>query len=408
MSCNEWKNVKLGEVADILSGYAFKTKDFVDEGIPVIKIKNIVPPIIDINDVQYVSDDLYIEKEKYALKYNDILISMTGSNINQIASAVGKIGRVKINDTRLLLNQRVGKLYITETEKCNYDYLYYFLIQPKVRYNLAASAGGSANQANINPSQIKDINLLLPSLEEQKRIASILISLDNKVELNNKMNKTLEEMAQVLFKRWFVDFEFPNEAGGPYKSNGGEMVESELGMIPKGWSVGCLADLVNIKYGKDHKKLEDGKIPVYGSGGVMRYVNKSLYEKESVLIPRKGTLNNVMYVNEPFWSVDTMFFTEMKLPNVAKFVFQFVKSKDLAMMNIGSAVPSMTTAILNSMGIVIPCKNKLEKFDEVITSFYKQIEFNNNNSNKLIKLRDSLLPKLMSGEIAVEDIEANL
>ena len=137
MSCNGWSYVKLGDVADILSGYAFKSKDFVDEGIPVIKIKNIIPPIIDINDVQYVSEDLYIEKEKYSLKYNDILISMTGSNVNQIASAVGKIGRVKLKDTKLLLNQRVGKLYIIDKDKCDYDFLYYYLIQPEVRYNLA-------------------------------------------------------------------------------------------------------------------------------------------------------------------------------------------------------------------------------------------------------------------------------
>ncbi|WP_207642007.1 restriction endonuclease subunit S [Clostridium sp. C8] len=212
-------------------------------------------------------------------------------------------------------------------------------------------------------------------------------------------------MAQAIFKQWFVDFEFPNENGEPYKSSGGEMVESELGMIPKGWDIGVLSDLVNIKYGKDHKKLEDGKIPVFGSGGVMRYVDKALYEKESVLIPRKGTLNNVIYVNEPFWSVDTMFFTEMKLPNIAKFVYQFVKLKDLVNMNIGSAVPSMTTAILNTIHVVIPCKEILDKFDGIITSFYSQIQFNDKNSENLVNIRDTLLPKLMSGEIDVSKID---
>ena len=95
------------------------------------------------------------------------------------------------------------------------------------------------------------------------------------------------------------------------------------------WPLGHLSDLITVRYGKDHKKLDDGPFPVYGSGGVMRYVERPIYEKESVLIPRKGTLNNVMYVNEPFWSVDTMFFTEMKLPDVAKFVFHLSASKAL-------------------------------------------------------------------------------
>lgn len=237
MSCNEWKTVKLGDVADVLSGYAFKTKDFIEEGVPVVKIKNIIPPNIDINDTQYVSNEMYEEKIKYALNYNDILISMTGSNVNQIASAVGKIGRVKLKYTKLLLNQRVGKLFVKDNSKCNYDYLYYYLIQPEIRYNLAANAGGSANQANISPADIKNIDIKLPSLEEQEKIVNILSCLDDKIELNNEMNKTLEEMAQSIFKRWFVDFEFPNEDGEPYKSSGGEMVDSELGMIPKGWEV---------------------------------------------------------------------------------------------------------------------------------------------------------------------------
>ena len=98
MSFNQWQSLKVGDVADVLNGYAFKSKDFTDEGIPVIKIKNIVPPSIELSDVQYVSEELFNEKERFALKYNDILISMTGSNVNQIASAVGKVGRVRLKN----------------------------------------------------------------------------------------------------------------------------------------------------------------------------------------------------------------------------------------------------------------------------------------------------------------------
>lgn len=137
----------------------------------------------------------------------------------------------------------------------------------------------------------------------------------------------------------------------------------------------------------------------------MRYVEHPLYEKESVLIPRKGTLNNVMYVNQPFWSVDTMFYTEMKQANVAKFVYHYVKSKDLASMNAGSAVPSMTTAILNAMELRIPSEEALFQFENSVAPMYEMIKKNEDQSRKLAQLRDVLLSKLMSGEIDVSNLD---
>lgn len=216
---------------------------------------------------------------------------------------------------------------------------------------------------------------------EQEKIASILRSLDDKIELNNKINENLQQQAQAIYVSMFIINADPS------------------------WQTGHLSDLVIVKYGKDHKKLADGNFPVYGSGGIMRYVEHSLYDKESVLIPRKGTLNNVIYVNQPFWSVDTMFYTEMRLPNVAKFVYHFVKSKDLASMNAGSAVPSMTTDILNAMEVVIPSAASLEEFEGIVSPMYKEMQENDKQSTTLGKLRDALLPKLMSGEIDVSSIK---
>ena len=195
------------------------------------------------------------------------------------------------------------------------------------------------------------------------------------------LNENLEQQAQAIYCDMFITNANPS------------------------WQLGRLSDLIAVRYGKNHKKLADGIYPVYGSGGIMRYAEKPLYDKESVLIPRKGTLNNVMYVNKPFWSVDTMFFTEMKLPNVAKFVFHFVKSKDLASLNAGSAVPSMTTDILNAMELSIPDANTLYKFENIVAPMYQAMQQNTQQSSKLAELRDSLLPRLMSGEIDVTDIQ---
>ena len=209
-------------------------------------------------------------------------------------------------------------------------------------------------------------------------------------------NHNLEQQAQALYKSWFVDFE-------PFRD--GEFVDSELGPIPKGWQVGLLSCLVEVKYGKDHKKLASGEVPVYGSGGIMRYAEKALYTQESVLIPRKGTLNNVIYVNNPFWTVDTMFYTKMKIQNIAKYIYFFVTGKDLASMNTGSAVPSMTTEILNNLSITIAPNSIFEKFEILVSPIFATILENTKQSHTVVTLRDTLLPKLMSGEIDVSDVK---
>lgn len=221
----------------------------------------------------------------------------------------------------------------------------------------------------------------VPDRKIQEKIGNLYYQLSYKVELNKKINENLADQAQAIYQQYFLIEADPN------------------------WSLGHLSDLIDVKYGKDHKKLADGVYPVYGSGGIMRYVERPLYEKESVLIPRKGTLNNVMYVNQPFWSVDTMFYTEMKQANVAKFVYHFVKSKDLASMNAGSAVPSMTTAILNALELRIPSAEALLQFENSVAPMYEMMKKNEAQSRKLTELRDALLPKLMSGEIDVSDLD---
>ena len=207
------------------------------------------------------------------------------------------------------------------------DYLYYLVCSPLVRDAAIKSMVGSSGRQRVQIDVVQNLEVDLPSMTEQKKIGALLRALDDKIELNNKINENLEQQAQAFYQELFINHANPE------------------------WKQGHLSDLIIVRYGKDHKKLADGSVPVFGSGGLMRKVERPLYDKESVLIPRKGTLNNVMYINEPFWSVDTMFYTEMKFPNIAKFVYHFLKSKDLASMNAGSAVPSMTTDILNTIEI---------------------------------------------------------
>jgi type I restriction enzyme S subunit len=281
----------------------------------------------------------------------------------------------------------------------NTDFVYYLSRYQVVRTFAEQNMIGTSGRQRVSKDAFENIELFLPPLPTQTAIAEILSSLDDKIELNNKINQELEALAQTLFKQWFIDFEFPNENGEPYKSSGGEMVESELGEIPKGWEVVELSILLTVKYGKDHKHLSDGIYPLYGSGGIMRYVEKPLYQHDSILIPRKGTLSNLFYLEEPFWSVDTMFYTEIHNPIFGKYLFHCIKAMDIASMNVGSAVPSMTTKVLNELKILNPSDLVIQEFDTALSAFHNSINQNKKETEDLTNLRDTLLPKLISGEL---------
>jgi len=259
-------------------------------------------------------------------------------------------------------------------------WLYYYLKSPQAYEYISSQLRGSTQQY-VPLGGLREFPIPVPDIKIRRKIVEVLKTIDEKIDTNIKINRNLQEQCDAIYKSYFV-------------TNAEET-----------WKIGSLADFITVKYGKDHKKLEDGTIPCYGSGGVMRYVEKALYDQESVLIPRKGSLNNVMYVNEPFWSVDTMFFTMMKAPNVAKFVYHFVKEKDLVAMNTGSAVPSMTADVLYAMELQIPPVELLEKFENEVSPLYISIQKNNVESKKLAELRDSLLPRLMSGELDVSDVD---
>ena len=386
----KWEKVKLGKYVEILSGFAFKSKDFLNCGVPVIKIKNITQEGVTLEDVSYISKELADKNEKYHLNYNDILIALTGSHINQMSSVVGRIARIKYHEDSLL-NQRVGKVFAKDSKLCDIDYVYYFLSQDYIKISLASKAGGAANQANISPNDVKSLTVRWPDIETQHRIADILSAYDDLIENNQKQIKLLEEAAQRLYKEWFVNLRFPGHENT-------KIVDG----VPEGWRRGLLKELISVNYGKDHKKApDDGNIPVYGSGGLMRKCNKSLFSGEAVLIPRKGSLNNIMYVDEAFWTVDTMFYATMKQPHTAVFVYFFVKAFDMYSMNIGAAVPSMTTKILDAMDVVIPDKETLEKFDKYAKVYFNKIKTLQGQNERLKTARDLLLPKLMSGEVEV-------
>lgn len=283
------------------------------------------------------------------------------------------------------------RTYIIESaneEELNIRYLCYALNQ-QLRLLKTMSSGSTTKFLTVR--MLDNLDIPLFGINIQTQIVNILSAYDDLIENNQKQIKLLEEAAQRLYKEWFVDLRFP-----------GHENTKIVGGVPEGWRRGLLKELISVNYGKDHKKApDDGNIPVYGSGGLMRKCNKSLFSGEAVLIPRKGSLNNIMYVDETFWTVDTMFYATMKQPHTAVFVYFFVKAFDMYSMNIGAAVPSMTTKILDAMDVVIPDKETLEKFDKLTKTYFNKIKTLQGQNERLKTARDLLLPKLMSGEVEV-------
>lgn len=364
------KQMKLLDVCKLIVDCPHSTAKDEGTGFPLIRTPNIGRGRLKLDGVHRVSESVYRDRNQRATpQTNDLILARE--------APVGNVAVIK--DEKVCLGQRTV-LIRPDEKKVDPDYLVYYLLATRQQHMLISSSNG-ATVSHLNMSAIRNLEIDLPDMENQKKIGHILSEIDDLVVENERINKNLEAQAQAIYVNTFVKD------------------------ADSSWPEGKLSDLIEVCYGKDHKKLNDGDIPVYGSGGIMRHVDQALYDQESVLVPRKGTLNNVMYVNEPFWSVDTMFFTKMKRQNVAKFVFHFLKGKDLAAMNAGSAVPSMTTKILDAIPLQIPDDQTLSTFEAQVSPFYQAVTYNNKESETLAAVRNALLPKLMSGEIDVSDID---
>lgn len=378
----KWEKVKLGDIATCIQpgpfGSQLHNSDYSKEGTPIIMPKDIVGGAIVHSGLLKVSEEHVKRLSRHQVYEGNLMVARKGD--------VRKCAYITANENGWMTGSDCLKVVLDES-KCYPKFIYYQLRSEHIgRWLEKVSIG--ATMPSLNTGLLSGIEMMLPPIEIQKQIAGILSVYDDLIENNRKQIKLLEEAARRLYKEWFVDLRFPGHENT-------KIVDG----VPEGWRRGLLKELISVNYGKDHKKApDDGNIPVYGSGGLMRKCNKSLFSGEAVLIPRKGSLNNIMYVDETFWTVDTMFYATMKQPHTAVFVYFFVKAFDMYSMNIGAAVPSMTAKILDAMDVVIPDKETLEKFDKQAKVCFDKIKTLQRQNEQLRKARDLLLPKLMSGE----------
>ncbi|MBN7816934.1 restriction endonuclease subunit S [Algoriphagus pacificus] len=455
---SDWDEIELGVFCKLQGGYAFKSNDFVDEGIPVVKIKNIQNRIATLEGSQCYPENLPLNKlEKFKLYNGDVLIAMTG------AGSVGRVGRLICDDDSFgLLNQRVGRFDVNE-ENLNLNFLYYTLTQPRYQEALFMAGSGSG-QPNLSPSQIESFKINLPPLSEQKAIAHILGKLDDKIELNRQMNQTLEAMAQALFKSWFVDFdpvldnalaagnEIPDELQAmaekrqlvPHskkllsknpdlaaKFPSSFVFNETLGKwIPEGWEVKSLGDISDKVFSggtpsTQNPEYWNGEFNWFSSGetrdsfiiSTEKFITQKGIDNSSTKLAIKGdiliasagqgntrgqTSYNCIntYVNQSVVIV-------RGIEGIKQWLFFNLKDRYEEMRGISdshSIRGSLTTQILKGMKVIIPNNKEIIKvFDKLSIDSISKITTNKREVETLTQLRDRLLPELISGRLRVNE-----
>ncbi|MGK4443947.1 restriction endonuclease subunit S [Yersinia enterocolitica] len=433
---SDWKIVKLGDVCTIRRGSS--PRPIVDymapKGMPWVKISDATE-----------SKSRYISKTKEFIKPEGISRSVIVNKGDLILSNSGTAGLPKFMEITACIHD--GWQVFTELVDIDKEFLYYVLLN--IRSRLLHNAYDSTMK-NLTLDMVRDAQVRLPQIKEQKRIAGVLSSIDGMIECNQNVNQTLEQMAQALFKSWFVDFEPLKakiavlEAGGSQEDatlaamtaiSGKDadslaifereypekytelrataelfpptMQESELGDIPAGWTSQRMSNIATLHYGKALKKTEriDGPYPVYGSGGITGSHNAYLVEGPGIIVGRKGSIGTIYWEDGKFHPIDTVYYVATKEEIPLSYLYYLMKTLNLPSMNTDAAVPGLNRDNVYRLEVLKPTQSILNKFDNHIATIRNNIQKNNTTIVSLVGLRDTLLPKLLSGEISLPEAE---
>lgn len=395
---NYWQEVKVGDIGEVVGGGTPSTKcsDYYGGDIPWITPK-----------------DLSNFRNRY-ISRGERMISKLGLEnssakmlppFSVLFTSRAPIGYIAIAKNELCTNQGF-KSIIPDPKKCDALFLYYLLKYKK--NDIESIANGSTFQ-EVSGTALKNFEVSIPPLDEQRKIAGILSALDDKIELNNKINQNLEAQAQAIFKSWFIDFE-------PFKN--GKFIDSELGRIPEGWKVVLLSNIANFEKGKKPKTTfengNDGVIPYLTiealSGGNVTYceTEKMVLAKENeILLVMDGASSGTLFYGMEGAVASTIAKLNSSDISLQEIIFEFIsyRQEDLKSHNTGSAIPHLDKTYLLSYKMVIPSdKTLLLKVSSWLKTLRAKIIQNKKESQRLAQLRDTLLPKLMSGEIDVSDV----
>jgi len=371
---DDWAEYSLGDIAKIKGGKRLplgKNLTELKTQHPYIRTRDIKNNKIAVEELLFVPDEVFPEISNYIVDAGDIIISIVGT--------IGSIAIIPNSLHLANLTENCAKITNFETGRIDKNFLFYFFISPAGQDNILSRNVGST-QPKLPLYNIRDIPVLAPILGEQKAIAEVLGGLDDKIDLLHHQNKTLEAMAETLFRQWFV-------------------VDAK-----EEWEDGVLGDIIELHYGKGLKDtVRTGTgYPVIGSSGIVGYHNEFLVEAPGIVIGRKGTLGETIYLTDNFYPIDTTYYVKPKREIGYLFIYFLLRSIGFREMNSDSAVPGLNRDLALSIEQKIPPYAIINEFEMIAQPLFQKLTANNNQIRTLEKLRDNLLPKLMSGDVRVQ------
>lgn len=408
-----WSKRTLKEVCEkIGSGATPKggKSSYKQVGISLVRSQNVLDFIFTEDGLAFIDEDQANRLSNVTLKEKDVLLNITGDSVARVCQIPSKYLPARVN-------QHVSIIRSNQT-LLNPSFLKYYLLSPYNKNRLLNLSSAGATRKAITKSMIEDFSIDLPPLPEQKAIASVLSAIDDKIELNLQMNQTLEEMAMTLYKHWFVDF-------GPFKD--GKFVESDLGMIPEGWEIKGFLEIADLLSGGTPKtKVEEywnGSI-LWVSGkdvpkaipfitktekqithlGVDKSSTKVLPENTVILVAR-GSVGNYCIIDKPMAMNQSCYglFTRSEFSYGLIYCTLVHKIKELKSKSYGSVFDTVTTNTLKNILVISPTSTIIKQLKEQIDPMFEKMKANSREIDDLSKLRDTLLPKLISGEVRLKE-----
>lgn len=387
--------VKLGDICNFYNGGAWSQNQFTEAGYPVLKVSNCKSNGFEISDVSYIPYDIAQKSKINRLHIDDVIIATVGSHPNLVESAAGRSCVVTTVVAGFYLNQNAVCLRSKDPNVLNQRYLGYLAASAPFKHYIQSRGKGAANQMRIAISAIKDFSFVLPDIEVQKAVGTILSAYDDLIENNKKQIKLLEEAAQRLYKEWFVDLRFPGHETTPIVDG-----------VPEGWTRGTLADIAVFRRGKTITKdqVNTGIVPVVAGGLEPAYYHDTPNTDVPVVTVSGSGANagfTRMY-HTKVWASDCSYVDVTITKNIA-WVYCFLKEHKASIdaMQKGAAQPHVYAKDLNAMNALFPDDKLMERFQVMANPTFTRIGKLDIQIKRLAEARDRLLPKLMSGEIEV-------
>ncbi|MFZ2288458.1 MAG: restriction endonuclease subunit S [Halopseudomonas yangmingensis] len=417
------------------------TPEWTASGVVVLRNQNIKGGRLDLSAPSFTDEAHYLGRIRRAAPQEGDLVITREAPMGEVCQIPAGL--------KCCLGQR-QVLLRPDPEKVDSRFLLYALQSPYLQHQIGWNEGTGSTVSNLRIPVLEALKVPTPSVATQREVASVLGALDDRITLLRETNATLEAIAQALFKSWFVDFDpvrakaegrarqdgersgqprmpqasdLPRpgaEAGAEAQGQPEGMdaataalfpdsfEESELGLVPKGWRVGKVEDVMDLPYGKALKSTDriDGVVPVYGSGGITGYHKESLVDGPSIIVGRKGTVGSLYWEDRPFFPIDTVFYVKSKQP--LTYCYYLLQTLGLESMNTDGAVPGLNRNNAYRLQVVVPSAPALQAFDEIVAVVREKIFANSQQAQTLTQLRDTLLPRLISGQLRLPEAEATV